>query len=549
MIHTLEHRAAIRSKVSKAVHPAKLLSGFLKARKTGELIFREGASERTLFLRNGCIVYPTARILEKTEFGDYLVSRGILTARENRGFRNRAKERGEAPYDLMVEDRILTRAELEEHRVKFDEETLSDVFSMTMGEFAFVECDIDVPDSEVSTAKTASAIVDGIVRHYNTLMISDRLIRRLKTPLRMNPHGFIDAEELRKVPVVARFLAEIRDDRPLKDVITNAGLNSTEGLAVCFGLLTLDVLKFIVPPAKRREIARARKARRRNDPFEKLYKEALASVEQIHERFKDEPRLSEMDVPVGTTNEEIFRELGIGADAPRELRERVARLLDLKRQRRAMLDEEGAAGEDAVATIAPGAGGEADAADDETGLGGAGLDLGGEDDEDIGHEIAEDFDAGFGADESFTDFVDDQTNPMDDYGIGDPTQVHFSPEEPDDTVYNALRTYSDEGRWDIANAAFEELKRRGSTDAGVLAYGGWVKYHLSNADPFGVASALIQEAINAQPAHDVPYLIMGKLYFEEGDKGMAELYLVKAVEKNSDCYEAKDLVKKIYETR
>jgi len=558
---------SIKGNFSLNLHPAKLFAGFLKAKKNGVLSFRDGVVDAAIFLKDGCVVFVPEAVFASLDFGRYLISKDVITLSNFRHIAAEAEKNKRPIVDVMIDEEAIDREEAASFAKQYYWETVGSLFSWRRGVYRFYDEEIGIPEQEASRVGTAELILENTAEQYNPLTVHKRLKDRLTAALKINPDSFLDPDELRSLPDVKKILDAIRDDRPMQKVIKTAFKDQSHGMAIVFGLLTLGVLKFIVPREARKKIVLERKARRSRDPLQRLFHEAEKGVDRIHEEAKAQPPPREVEVTLAGNDQNLEETEG-------ELRNKLQRILDLKRQRRTIIEErirtEGTSGEiPSLAAIfepapPPEAGGEAPGVSPETE---SGIEEEVLTDEEGDAELPFDeseFDFGLldeeEPDEAKEDLQDDQTtlknidpeegfiDGFNDQGFGQPGKATFGPEETIETILGALKGFCEEERWEDAEAAFSELVFREYDEADAMALGGWARYHLPGKDPFATGASLIQKAIEKDPKMDLPFLLMGRIYMEENDKGMAELYFVKAIEVNLDCIEAKELLKEIYRT-
>ena len=565
---TAEGAGVIKGKLD-AVHPAKLLAGFLVAKKSGILTFQDGGARLVIHLSDGCVVCDRQMVIRDRNFAQYLVTRGQITADELANYTKRAKAEDRRPIDLMLEQKVIERPEMERLAEEFYWKSTPGLFSWKRGEYLFQDRAIEHQGQSTSPEAAATFIVEGIAQRYDPLVIKERLAKRMDTALKLvEPQNRIEAgdgdakvkdQKVEKDHSIVKMvdpdvlatkvqmgpvLSAIRKGATPARIVADMEGRRTNALAFIYAMLTLGFVKF-VGEGRRKPLRGA--AKRAADPFEKLFEEASRGVDRIRAQVasgKFTPKVPGIEVEIED------EELTTGA-----LEEKLQKLLEIKRLKRQILAGQGngeGAGVDELSddeqpTIAP-----AESADD--------FDF----DLDAGDAPAPEL-------SGFTDFSDGETTSLDalDTIEGAPgynfdpnpaeelveefadldletANVRFGAEDSVETILAALKNFCDENRWKEAEAAFAELTYRSYDGADALAYAGWARYHLGGDDPFAAGAGLLQKAIQSNPRLDLPFLLMGRIYLEEHDNGMAELYFVRAIEVNPDCFEAKDYIRKIY---
>ena len=131
-----------------------------------------------------------------------------------------------------------------------------------------------------------------------------------------------------------------------------------------------------------------------------------------------------------------------------------------------------------------------------------------------------------------------------------PEEFSFSKDESPQDIFKMGLTYEDQGAFAVAAKAYKEALDRGYNSAEVKSHLGWVTYCSDpHNDGFDKGATILQDVIKSDPHSHFPYLYLGKIYEEENDQNMAELYYIKALEMNRDCEEAKNNIKRLYESR
>lgn len=537
-----DNAGAILGKLD-SVHPAKLLAGFLHARKTGVLVFRDGGSRIVIHLHDGCVVCDRSLVRRESGFHQYLSSKGVITPEELQRFSKRAHSSGSDFVELVLQNSIIDAPTVDRMAEEYYWKSAPNIFAWRRGEYSYRDRSVQPVGEAASREDGARFIAEGMIDKYDALTVRDRLSRRMGAKLKAVP-GLLDAQRLSAALGMDAVWNAVRLGETPTGILGQNKKDRVRIMAYLYALLTLGVAKF-QGDASNKPTRRSKS----NDPFERLFAEASRSVDRIHSEVASQSH--EVDVGLeGIDLEHV---------SPEQLEGKLKKLLEVKRQRLAMMGGEAGlrspigdaeSGEDASEdeTLAPGAGEEFDAA----------FGVSSAEDDTLAPVAADDI--------GFTDFKEDPTlldnqgyqfdpEPEDGgeaFGDMDITlggNVKFGPEDSVESIITALKSFCDEGRWEEAESAWGELNLRGYDGADAAAYAGWARYHSPGEDPFAAGAGLIQKAIQKAPKMDLPYVLMGRIYLEENDSGMAELYFVKAVEVNSDCFEAKEFIRKIYASR
>ncbi len=626
----------LKGKFAGSLHPAKLLFGLLKAKKTGVLTLHEGTARISVYLNSGCVVFDRRGVFADEDFGQFIIGRSLTTTQEYRQYKSTARKKKMTPVDLMIQAGILDETETELLAQEYFWRAAPSFFLWRKGDYTFLENRKTSLSEYATLANGAVFILRGIMDKYDPVMMRGRLQKRLKNRLKINEKNIITRKELEEVPVVADFLAIISEETTLSDIMDELGGDENQTIALAYGLLTLGLLKFSVSDEKKYE----RSLKRRTDPLSRLYSAAVKSVDQIHVR-------SSLEEPVGIESRkpaesrefpevkdagDVLAALEKGENVEGALTQRLNKLMELKRKKREILQHRiKQAGENGASPLIPaGQAPEkriervsqplsekksevpeamtaksvtemrldapvshethipspidptppdndffAETEKPDFSVPDSDSDIVFEEfktDSEMHHEEVKEtgasqvdaMEAGEGA--VVFDFGDDAMSAEEFLETVEPdnkydpkifrpgesvqddiVEAAFVPGESFEAVVTALINYCQQKKWKDADKAFAELQMREQVTADILAMGGWARYHLSGDDPFARGAMLVQKGIDMDPKLDLPYLYMGRLYMEEGDHAMAELYFIRALEVNKDCFEAKDFMKKLYE--
>jgi Domain of unknown function (DUF4388) len=626
----------LKGKFAGSLHPAKLLFGLLKAKKTGVLTLHEGTAHISVYLNSGCVVFDRGGVFADEDFGQFIIGRSLTTTPEYQQYKSTAKKKKMTPVDLMIQAGILDETETELLAQEYFWRAAPSFFLWRKGDYTFLENRKTSPSEYATLANGAVFILRGIMDKYDPVMMRGRLQKRLKNRLKINENNIITPRDLEEISVVADFLAVISEESTLSDIMDELGGDENHTIALAYGLLTLGLLKFSVSDEKKYE----RSLKRRTDPLSRLYSAAVKSVDQVHVRTNREGRgniksrkpAESQEFPEVKDAGDVLAALEKGENVEGALTQRLNKLMEVKRKKRELLQHRiNQAGENGAAPLIPAGQApekkiervsqplseektevpEALTAESDPGVrldapvihdthipssidptpsdneffaqtekpdlsmsdsgsdfifqetktesdlniekvkdAGASQVDAMEDNEGV---VVFDFgDSDMGAEEFLESVEPDNKYDPNMYRPGesaedDIAEAAFIPGESFEAVVTALREFCDQKKWKDADKAFAELQMREQVTADILAMGGWARYHLSGDDPFARGAMLIQKGIDMDPKLDIPYLYMGRLYMEEGDNAMAELYFIHALEVNKDCLEAKDFMKKLYE--
>ena len=127
----------------------------------------------------------------------------------------------------------------------------------------------------------------------------------------------------------------------------------------------------------------------------------------------------------------------------------------------------------------------------------------------------------------------------------------FSENDPPVQLFQMAVALLDQEEWERAYRALTIALEHGYDTPEATVYQGWAFYNAfpNEPDRFIQAATLVQEGIDQNPAKATGYVVLGKMYFAERDRSMAELYFVKALEVDHDCREAKEYIRRIYQER
>ncbi len=577
------------------VHPAKLLFGFFQARKTGVLFVNDGVVKFYLYLSQGCLVPYKAGIYEEREYHRYLRSRGIITDEEFYAYSKQAREQNSNFVEFLLQQKITSRSDTEKFADEFYSKNVKGLFSWRHGGYSFYSTILPHLNEKVDQLQMLRTIVDGVREKYHPGMIESRLEKRMRTPLKLYPKSPLPLSDLLVTDQEQQVHEWIRDGATLSHIIGESELGATDTRALIFALLTINACKFATKAKKKEKTADKGEqiSTIPTDRLSRLFNMAEKSVDRIHNEYKDQPiepayrarTTADEDIPIEMDNmeEELRRRLQDHIQQLKEQRPPVQAPEATKTVKTVMRVEEP---EEPIRVPEASAEemGELDMGDPFT----EGHEDQGETfisdadelqsmvDQETSEPLADDFDEPGGFDEDLAgpdevDFVmdddsdlklgeiEDEGDPLiggiddglDEGFIDDGAPIQFSEGDPPEHMFQLAVSLIDQEYYGKAHEVIRTALDRGLENPLAKIYLGLAYYHdrAGDSDRFQKASQYIQEGIAAVGKDPVGYLTLGKLYLEEGDKAMAELYFIKALEIDRDCIEAKEMIRTIYQER
>jgi tetratricopeptide (TPR) repeat protein len=577
------------------VHAGKLLYGFFKARKTGIITFNDGANDIWLFLQDGCLTPYEPGLYSQDDFAWHLVRFGLMGEQEFDVYRKRSRQSGKPLVQLLIDQRLIEPDAARKLAHSFFEKNLIGLFSWRHGAYCFFEKPrLEGAQGPVDPQRTLRWIIDGIRRQYHPAMIESRLEKRLQTPLKPYSGALMPLDDLLVSTDEQQIGEWIRQGRSIAQILAETSLDAKAARALVFALLTVECVKFESKERRRREPAEREPAEwRPGDVLERLYRQAEASVDRIRVEVKREEsrpvgerRGGRTPVPppeeFAALDEAPEIQAGEADDPTHLLRRRIQERIRGLQEVAAKLDSpEGAqalasrlaerlkAAEpplEAAATLPPvppptqaaplgempqfrdlralddqqveQPGDEGPAADLDLGelppleegkgapgaspLGGAAAAFG----EGPGEAYGEDF-------------------------LRPSEEMAFPADDPPAQIFKLGLAMSEQEQHQSAYRAMTTAVERGYEAPGAKIHLGWAFYNANPDEPdrFSRAAEMIQEGIEQTPKQSLGFLAMGRLYLAESDRGMAELYFVKALELDRDCREARDFIRRLHTER
>jgi len=577
------------------VHPAKLLFGFFQARKTGVLFVNDGVVKFYLYLSQGCLVPYKAGIYEEREYHRYLRSRGIITDEEFYAYSKQAREQGSNFVEFLLQLKITTRSDTEKLADEFYGKNVKGLFSWRHGGYSFYSTILPHLSEKVDQLQMLRTIVDGVREKYHPGMIEARLEKRMRTPLKPYPKSPLPLNDLLVTEQEQQVYEWIRNGATLSYILGESELGATDARALIFALLTINACKFATTAKKRQKnVDKSEQISTiPTDRLARLFSMAEKSVDRIHNEYKDRPPTpayrerptADEEIPIETDNmeEELRRRLQDHIQQLKEQRPAVQAPEAAKSVKTVMRTEEpeepipmpNASAEEM---------GELDMGDpftdghkdkDETSISDED-ELQSMVDREMSEPPADDFASpdGFEEDLAGPDEVDfvldgesdlklgeiedngehligDADSGLDEGFIEDGAPIQFSDSDPPEHMFQLAVSLIDQEFYGKAHEVIRTALDRGLDNPLAKIYLGLAYYYdrAGDSDRFHKAAQYIQEGIAAVGKDPVGFLTLGKLYLEEGDKAMAELYFIKALEIDRDCIEAKEMIRKIYQER
>jgi tetratricopeptide (TPR) repeat protein len=561
------------------VHPAKLLYGFFKAKKTGALKFNDDANDIWLYLAKGCLVAYERGVFAQDDFAWHLVRFGLIAEKEYTIMRRKAERKKTSPVQMLIDDGVLDRATVQRLAVGFYERSLIGLFSWRRATYLFYERpELEGYAGDPEPLRTLRWILDGVRRKYHQGWIEKRLEQRMEAPLKVFAEAPATLDQL-LVSEPERLIAEqIRQGATPAQIIRQSTLTPAEVRALLYGLATIECIKFEAKDkAKKKKKPAPAAPQRPVDPLENLFREAEASLSRIHlettlEKVVNADSGDEAGFADAAAIAQLSSALASGSEGltPQLKQKILDRIRDL--QSTPTPPGEPALVAEAVATNPPVGSPEdlaelarildpapppetapADESPEEMAPPAPTDDFGMRDAPDsanlpdFGSLDLDQAAAKAGLVES-GDKPADENPDLFAVSSGD---MALQDEDPPDQLFKMGAALLEQEQWEQGYRAIARAVERGYASADAKVQLGWALFHAfpDDSDRFAKAAEFVQQGIDLEPRNAVGYLAMGKLYLAAGDKHMAELYLVKAVELDRDCRPAKELIRKIYQEK
>jgi len=584
------------------VHPGKLLFGFFKAGKTGFLTFSENSVAMRFYLYQGCLVLYEPGLYGQKAFGENLVRHGLINQAEYDAYRQQAAEKHADPIHLMIDQKILDAAQIRRLARMFHERSVLGLFTWRRGEYEFRETALEGYEGEPNRLETLRWIIDGIRKNYHPGMIEDRLEKRRKTPLKIYEKAPVALQELLISAEERRIGELIAEGRCIQDILDAGEGDAGPTLALIFGLLTIECVKFEGTGKRRKTVTRKeREPLSLDDKLASLYRQAESSIDRIREEVEreavraekmySEPRPARRAPIVEEQFWEDFEEptpppAASVAENTSDIEQALKRKIQEKIEgigrpsakpetpsqppaAAAVIPEEITLADfEPAATPAPQAAEESPFETMElTGLDESGkfdLSMSSKQEPAVGQESKIDvFDSNAGQSaEAEIDLAGDLEREMTaveqeaeaagttaDEFAGLSQEYDFSPDDPPDNLYQIGLALMKQEEWERAFRAISYAVHNGLSSPEVNINWGWAFYMSQTNDPdrFNKAAKMVQAGISLDPKYATGYVVLGRIYLAEGDRSMAELYFVKALELDAACVEAKESIRELYQ--
>lgn len=565
------------------VHPAKLLFGFYQARKTGVLFVNDGVVKFYLYFSQGCLVPYKEGIFEEREFHRYLRSRGMITDEEFYAFAKQAREQQVNFVEYLLTKQVTTQSDVDKMAGVFYSKNVKGLFSWRHGGYCFYSTILPHLHEKGDQLQMLRTIVDGVREKYHPGMIEQRLEKRMRAPLKLYAKTPLPLEDLLVTEHEQKVHEWIRDGATLSHIITESELGATDARALIFVLLTINACKFATKAKKKAKVADKDDTVSTIPPnrLTRLFSMAEKNIDRLHKEFKNQPSEptplawpapanDEIPIELDNPEEELRRrlqehirhmkkqqgdvpptdekklgksvlcakemdELDMGGSLNENQTGDEPENLSDSEELRMMVDEETAESNLPDVDLSGKAKDELASPDEVDFImdGESDLKLGEIDDEDkhlIGGTDKRDLNEGF---------------------LDDSSPILFSDDDPPEHIYQLGVSLIEQEYWGKAHEMIRTALDRGLENPLAKIHLGLAYYHdrADDSDRFHQASEWVQEGIAAMGKDPTGYLTLGKIYLEEGDKAMAELYFIKALEIDRDCVEAKEMIRKIYQER
>jgi len=546
------------------IHPARLLYGFLKARKNGLLVVTDGVVKLRLYLLEGTPAPYQRGIFAEPEFLRFLQGQNLITEEERHSYAKLAREQKESAVDLLIKRQVVEHGFAARAADLFYRKNVIGLFSWRHGTYVFY--DHALPDAEQTpdVAQTLRWIVEGIREKYNPGMIEQRLGKRLRAPLKMVAPLPVPIDQLLERQADRQVAEMIAEGTSLERITAESSLGAIDSRALVFALLTIEYCKF--KSSVKRPERLLKEAAASTDPLQRLFRAAESSLDRIRREVAREERQTPADKEEEITVDERAHE----AELRRRLLDHMQKMaagrsakpepepapepeptrpaddsadktiMDLPEDKPAPRDfADETLMTDLPAPEKPLSSAEEDLLSDP---GAAEADYGDADDLTLGEIDPNTPKSG----EMFANADELGSNLLD-----NTREMLFSMEDPPEQIYQLAISLFEQALWPKARETIEIAIQRGYNDAQAKARLGYALYHELAHDPerFRHAAAWVQKAITQSPKESVGYLFLGKLYQEEGDKNMAEMYFVRALEVDRECAEAKESIRRLYQDR
>jgi tetratricopeptide (TPR) repeat protein len=226
-------------------HSAITLSQVLRRiaceEKSGDLQVTFGQNTKTVFLKQGSVVFAASNLLDD-RLGEAMLEKGSISEREYLLASNLMRTEGRKFGEALVRMGLLTHKELERHLCfQFNRIVLS-LFHVHEGIYSFEERPPSIPDELMVTLSVPYLLLDGLRGVSDDKLLLSSLPSP-KSRLRSTTRGFtnFDVSELR--PEELTVLRAARNGATLESIVNDVGGELGRVLRLCGALYVLGFLQ------------------------------------------------------------------------------------------------------------------------------------------------------------------------------------------------------------------------------------------------------------------------------------------------------------------
>ncbi|MDP8255669.1 MAG: hypothetical protein P9M14_07970 [Candidatus Alcyoniella australis] len=506
------------------LHPVRLLYSLFKANKSGLLIAEHNNRELAVPIKDGMPAFDPLAYMDQFEVARVLIDLGKLSAQDANLKRSWAASRKMSLREALIDSSLTTADEWERAARESFDRNIEEIFSFTHGKYRFRELEINaVPNKN----RFPELIYRG-VQNYSTTFIQRRLARRWSKPLMLNRRSIFSMDLLPVSDTDRPILQMVNRGMSPEQIVESTKISFSQTLHLLFTALSLEIIKFRVSDEERTSKKSKKVSRRKSKgtygyvspALERALHDAQSSVERIHEEAHLAAQLGSIEYESAAAAKP---EKSAPAPEP-DLDEEPLFEVDVEQQP-----------EEPVAQVEP----------DEESLEEAQI----EPDVDEAPALEE---PAQGAEDPFSFLEEEQDTLLDqvEEEVQEaPADLEFTQEDTPEDIFAIGMSYLDQESYDYAHIALQEAVDRGLKTAESYAQLGWAIYRSAEGEEaFAQATELMRQGIAVDTSNFLPYLILGRIYKNEGDVPMAELYFIKSLELNRDCAEAREAVRAQHQT-
>lgn len=550
------------------IYVPKILNLMMSAEKTGVLTLSYAERQVQIHFDRGAVAYVSSSFMPGLGLADFLVARKLLSEEQMQQAADKAMEDGAKLGIYLVEKGIISSHDLFETLNLQVKAKLFRAFTWVEGEYVFREGEIVEQQARNLSINLPNVIYEGLRSYVPMKKLPTEFKGRNDDSLfRLYPKT-PDINQIKLKPKDARMLKVIDDKRTLRQIVSLVVQDKAEKKEAYKGLYGLFVLGFIGfkenAAATRRLNTRPRPAAKKKpapaqEGYEiKLPKEliesAVESVERIKQEVAQDPYAAAGDdLMIETAPLEIPDDPGERDETTETDLEPIN--LDAKPepqtgQQTEPLDVEGfdlTDGADSDFSIDSESATNLIPDGDLTLEHEGGTGFAQQDKQTSGVHL-----------ESFADISDEQPASSDRLSMEGSEEQRANyvaeahdrdalPESKAEIIKQALfsiEQYSFRQALELLDRISEEEK----DDSEVVAIRGWALFNDQGESPdaFREAEAMLRNVIKADPKNWRAFLFLGKMYKSKKELDFAELHLVRALEINNECVEAKELIRSLY---